>query len=155
VLYAGLAWIVALACAAVVWRRAQRLSALELPSVDTLLGRLGPDELRNPKLARAELDEWLSDVDGATRVGSELARALSRVTLASGTALALLALLSNASAPPWAAVFSAFLAGIVGVFATGFFGRVAEKRARAAREHWTHVVRRVWSKVETEGSGRT
>lgn len=142
--YAVAAWLVAAACVGIVFLRVRRLAALELPSGQALLERVHPLSSGGVLAARAELDELLSDVDRTTSVGADLPRALSRVTLASGTALALFGLISSMTSPPWASVLGAFFAGVAGTICIALLGRIADARARRVREHWSAAVRRAW-----------
>jgi hypothetical protein len=154
VIYAVVAWLVAAACAGVVVARVRRLGALELPTADALFERVRQGEAGEPG-ARSALDELVAEVDGATRAGSEWPRALSRVSLASGTALSILGMIERPSEPPWTWVASAFLAGMSGMLGAAFLGRIAEQRARRAREHWSIAARRVRMRLGVEPrSGR-
>lgn len=144
--FAVVAWLVASVCVALVSARVRRLGKLELPSVPALvervesLGGSATTELGGD--SRFWLDELVRDVDRETRVGSELPRSLGRVSLASGTALALLALIDRPGAPSWVAAVVAFTAGVVGTVVVSLLGRLADGRARQVREHWSNVARR-------------
>lgn len=150
-IYAILAWIVASGSILTVWFRARQVARVELPATATLLERVRKSAEGDPDRARSaaklELDELLLEVDHQTRGGAELPRALSRVSLASGTALALLALIEGIAAPSWLAVGGAFLGGFAGMFGSAALGRVVEARARRAREHWSGVVRRAYTQL--------
>jgi hypothetical protein len=155
VIYAIVAWLVAAACAGVAVARVRRLRALPLPSADVLLERVQQGEA-GVSGARNALDELVAEVDGATRVGSEWPRALARVSLASGTALSILGMIERPTQPPWTWVASAFLAGMSGMLTAAFLGRMAEQRARRAREHWSSAARRVRMRLGIERrTGRT
>lgn len=130
--------------------RTRRLAFMDLPTPAALLQRLGPDSEVSRATQQAELDEWRREVERATRLGAELPRALSRVTLASGTALALLGWIQHSEAPPWPAVLAAFFAGWIGALGIAWLGRIAATRARRAREHWRGVVQKVRSTLEIE-----
>lgn len=149
--YAILSWLSAFACIAAVWSRARRLGRIALPSSAVLVARVRSADCADPEearlRARMDLDELLLEVDKETRVGAELPRSLARVSLASGTALSLLALIQSMPSPAWLPVGAAFLGGFAGLSGASGFGRVADARARAAREHWTHAVRRAYAQL--------
>lgn len=161
--YVGLAWLIALVCVGLAVRRLRQVSAVELPSAEALAERveaasvateLSPelrgDAERVRQLRRAELDESLLDVDRTTQVGAELARSLSRIALVSGTALALLALLASRSRTTegWVTGVLCFGAGLGGMLASAYLGRLADARSRLVREHWTRVSRVAWTRLE-------
>lgn len=147
--YAILAWLIAAVCLAIMGVRIHRLARLELPTAWTLLERLssGSDAVR-----RAELDDYGREIAGAARVGAELPRALARVSLASGAALALLAWIRNAMAPSWSSVVLALVAGWTGALGIAVLGRIAGARSRKVCEHWARVTARARSILDN-GSG--
>jgi len=138
-LWAALAIAIASACVGVMWKRLRRLSKVELPSASVLVERARESSGANAEAARVllELDDTLIDVDGATHALPELASALSRVTLASGTALSLLALASNFGFSTLPRAGTCFGVGVVGAMAVSYLGRLASARSRAIRAHWT------------------
>ncbi|MGC4092086.1 MAG: hypothetical protein QM756_30235 [Polyangiaceae bacterium] len=145
---------VALACAVAMFRRARRLSRVELPSavrlVESARERAGSDA-ENARLL-AELDELLIDVDGDSRALPEVASALGRVSLASGTGLALLSLASNFGFAALPSAAACFAAGVVGATAVSYFGRLASARSRAIRAHWSDVI--VKARRQIDGAQR-
>lgn len=153
-LYAVLAWLVAAVCVAVVYARARRLSAIELPTTEALVERAlaeggAEPSVEHQALRRIALDEIVGDIDRETRRGAEWARALARVSLASGTALSLLGMIERRSSADWIAIAATFLAGVVGSVGTAFVGRLADERSRRVREHWSGAVRRARVRLQT------
>ena len=155
-IYAVLAWLVALGCVGVVFTRVRRLRALELPSSEALSARVlaeveSEGEVGGASaLPRVVLDEMLHEVERVTKRGAEWARALGRVSLASGTMLSLLVMSERSAARSWAAVAAAFVAGVAGLLGTAMLGRLADQRARSAREHWSLAVRRARRRLGAE-----
>lgn len=137
-LFAVVALAVALACVGVMIQRVRRLQRVELPSAADLARRAKANggDAATPARVSLELDELVRDLDGETRALPELASALGRVSLASGTALALLTIATNFgfAALPFAG--SCFGAGVVGTMAVSYLGRVASARSRQIRSHW-------------------
>lgn len=154
-IYALLAWLVALGCVGVVFTRVRRLAGLELPPTEALCERVleetrGADAVDPAAARRVALDEMLLEVDRVTKRGAEWARALGRVSLATGTLLSLLVMIDLARS--WSAVSAAFVAGVTGLLGTAMLGRLADQRARSVREHWSVVVRRARRRLDAQGS---
>lgn len=137
-------------CVGAAARQVQSITRVELPSAAELLARI--DALLPPGAAaeqrRAELDEAISDVDRSTRGVSELPRALARIALAGGTALALGALASHPDLEHLPSAGAAFGAGVVGAVCVAHLGRLASARSRKAREHWSELGRRLRRQLE-------
>ncbi len=92
------AWSIALACIALAWRRYSALDRLRPPAVPVLLEELVEDLHPERELSEgarrfvvAELNQRLSDVSFALGLLPSTFIALIRISLASGSALALLA----------------------------------------------------------------
>ncbi len=148
-IWVALAWLVALGCVVPVVRRARALSRYELPKAEGLLRRSDgrAAEADAARAALGELDEHTLEVDDATRVDPQLSAALGRVTLASGTACALLCLLQNMSLRQLPLACAAFGAGVVGSALIGHFGLLAKRSSKRSREQFRafqEEVRRVW-----------
>lgn len=128
-------------CAIVAARHLVRLRAQRSPGVPELLRRAesaagegAPDELKLMELA----DEH-AGADRVLALATMLPRALARVALASGTALAVLALMQRGDVGTPVAVgaaLGAFVSGAVGAGVCGLLGRQARELGRAAREDW-------------------
>lgn len=119
--------------------RMRALSHLELPTPSALLERLRAlvPSGANAATLRAELDDLLIDVDRETASRAELPAALARAALASGTALALLAVASRPSIARLVPAGTAFGAGVVGAMLVSYLGRLARERSQQARAHWS------------------
>lgn len=156
--YALVAWIVSAACVAVVVRKTRRIGAIELPSVGALVARVQrevrPSDAAFLPRARAELDELLLEVDRETVLHGELARALSRIALGAGTALALFAFVAAVDRGDLRAPGASFLGGVAGSLAVAQIGRLASERARHARAHWSDTVARAWARLSGESAHR-
>lgn len=145
-----LAALLSVSCVIVAARHARSVARLTLPTSAELLtqleARLAPDA--RPEERQAELDEAISDVDHATRSAAELPRALARITLAGGTALALGALAAHPDFAHLPAAGAAFGAGVGGAMCVAYLGRLANERSRTARAHWSELGRRVRRQLE-------
>ena len=134
------ALLVALACAAAMMKRVRRLQKLELPSVAALVERAqqssASDDVARIQL---EIDDLVRDIDGETHALPELTSALTRVALASGTALALLSLATNFGFQSLPYAGACFGTGVVGAMLVSYLGRLASVRSRAIRTHWREV----------------
>lgn len=137
--FAVLALAVTLACVSVMIQRVRRLRRVELPSASELADRArqGSGNASDPARIALELDEFVRDLDGDTRAQPELASALGRVVLASGTALALLTIATNFGFAALPIAGACFGVGVVGATVVSYLGRLASERSRAIRSHWT------------------
>lgn len=102
-----------------------------------LLREAGEDSA--PARLEAELDELLRGIDGETRALPELASALARAALASGTALALLSVAGSPSLHSLKYAGAAFGAGVVGTMGISYLGRLASLESRRIRSRWSSV----------------
>lgn len=120
-------------------RRVQRLRSVELPTAEQLVARARESSGPSDDVARVqlELDDFVRDVDGETHALPELAGALARVALASGTALALLRLATNFGFAALPHAGACFGTGVVGAMFVSYLGRLASARSRAIRAHWS------------------
>lgn len=143
---AFLAWAVAVACVALGWQKRSSLEPLAPPGCEQLLTELMPAR-ENPgavedvarRLALAELNQRLADVSFALGVLPATYAALIRISLASGSALALVSFLIGSDEKPLARALGLALpifAGLSGAAAVAIIGRVAKARCRQIREKW-------------------
>jgi hypothetical protein len=134
---------------AAAWHAA-KVSRLALPSSAELLTRIGAAVSADarPEERRIELEEAISDIDRQTRGNRDMPAALSRISLAGGTALALARLASNPDFAHLPGAGVAFGAGVVGAGCVAYFGRLASERSRKAREHWQALSRKVRRELE-------
>jgi hypothetical protein len=139
VIFAVLALAVTVACVTVMVQRVRRLRRVELPTAPELAerARQNSDGASDPARISLELDEFVRDLDGDTRAEPELASALARVVLASGTGLALLTIATNFGFAALPIAGTCFGVGVVGAMAVSYLGRLASERSRAIRAHWT------------------
>lgn len=144
--WAALACLVTLGCALAVYRRARTLTRFSPPSLDAELVavREASADLREQRRAQAlaEINDSVLEVDASTAPDPQFFQALGRVSLASGTACALLTLASGLSFAALPSAGVAFVAGVVGVVATRHFGLLAEQRAKTLRSEFREQVQR-------------
>jgi hypothetical protein len=153
------AWFVALVCAALGWRKRGSLERL-LPGVpERLLAELTTDSRKSEELgdrerrmAIAELNLRLADVSFELDVLPATFAALTRITLASGVALAVICALTTHSEGPLTRAFRIGLAaggGFAGALAVAGIGRVAKGRSAQIREEWDGASRVVGKALGT------
>jgi heme A synthase len=130
-------------------RLLQELSA-ELPDGASLSGG-------DRRAAIAELNQRISEVSFQLGLAPALFTALIRISLASGTGLALvLGLLDTAGGEPWqraSRVGMCALAGFVGALALANLGRMAKARVTRIREDWDRVSREAGKSLGTSLEG--
>jgi hypothetical protein len=103
------------------------------------------------ELVLGELSEAVGEAEQALALATMLPRSLSRVSLASGTSIAILVLISGpglGGGPSVVAALVAFSVGVVGAGACGALGRAAREEAGTARAKWRKDFR---SAVEVAG----
>ena len=142
-----IAWLIASSSVALGWRRYSSLERLAAPAPTRLLEDLSaelpggiPLTDVDRRVAVAELNQRLSEVSFELGLVPALFTALIRISLASGTGLALvLGLLDDAGGEPSqraARVGVCALAGFVGAVTLANFGRMAKLLATRIREDW-------------------
>lgn len=147
------AWMVIAGCIAIGWRRLSSLTRLEAPSSERLLYQLvGPRGAGTPPLdevrraAVAELNQRLSDVAFELDLLPATFTALTRISLASGSALALVAFMQSGECAPvertWRVGLCA-VSGLVGASVVTMIGRSAKRRVIAVRTAWDRTSREV------------
>jgi len=160
-----LAWSVAAVCALLAWRVTRAAARLVAPAPSTLLNELlaevGASAVDSEFARRAtiaELNRRLSDV--SFELASLPARftALARISLASGTALALFGYIgaSASLSAPFVRVLELVGCGASGLFGAGgvlAFGRSAKVRSAAIREEWDRTSREIAKTLGTSLSG--
>jgi hypothetical protein len=147
------AWLVALSCVALAWRRRRTLDTLEPPEVQRLLleltdeaGTLEALDQVARRFAIAELNQRLGDVSFELDVLPATFTALTRISLASGSALALVGFLTSAGdSPVVRAVRLAFaaLGGLTGAGTVAAIGRSAKAHSGRIREKWDRSSREI------------
>jgi hypothetical protein len=93
--------------------------------------------------ARSELSSRQAEAERALTLATLLPRSLSRIALASGTALALLQLTTAGEGRTMSSIvgaLAAFVAGLFGSMTSAWFGRQAREHARTARAEWKRHV---------------
>ena len=157
------AWLVAAGCGALGWRKRRGLERLTPPEPQRLLAELTVSE-RDPKdldeaarrLAIAELNQRLADIAFELELAQATYTALTRISLASGSALALLGFITAPGEAPLGRVFhfvAVALAGLVGAAAVSAVGRSAKARSSQIREGWDRVSREVGKALGTSLAG--
>lgn len=144
----ALAWLVAAFCSLLALRLLRLLRRLTAPEPAALLGELlaevganAPDSERVRRAAIADLNRRLSDVSFELSLLPARFVALTRICLASGTALALFGYIgASASAHSSSERVLRLLAcgagGLLGAAGVLTVGRVAKRRSAAIRSEW-------------------
>ena len=152
--------LISVACGALAWRRLRKLERLAPPSVAALLAALDADNPAGPgeggaeqkRLAMiADLNQRLGDVSFELGLLAPTYTALTRVCLASGTALTLLGILDWAQAPLAGGVRALMCAvsGLVGAAAVAALGRRAKRVVELTRKTWDRASREVGKRLQT------
>ena len=142
---AGVAWIASAACAGLAAWHARRLLARRSPGVDALVAELreGAAAPGGVEFARSELLSRQGEAERSLTLATMLPRSLARIALATGTAVALLALTSAGEGRTMSSIVGAlvaFVGGLFGSTASALFGRQARERAHTARAEWRRHV---------------
>jgi hypothetical protein len=140
------AWFAAATCALLSAWHLRRLSRLQPPSRSEIRARLAGQA---SAAERSEVMEWLGEAQSEAERVLSLAtlwpRSLARISLASGTALAVTSLAkglgSGGSRLPGGIL--EFSAGFVGMLVCAAFGRQARDVANKLRQGWRDALRAV------------
>ena len=153
-----LSWLIALGCIALAWRRFSGLEALRPPAASMLLDELTSDlgaerglSEEGRRFAIAELNQRIGDVSFELGLLPSTFTALIRISLASGSALALLGLMELGSAPLEGALRAAVCAvsGLVGAGVVSAIGRTAKQRSAEIRLEWDRASRETGKELGT------
>jgi hypothetical protein len=157
------AWLVAVACVALGWHRRRALEGLAPPERQRLLDELTGDEGRSAehdeparRLAIAELNQRLADVSFELDVLPATYTALIRISLASGSALALVSFVTANDEVPLARALRlaiAALGGLLGAGTVAAIGRSARARTRQIRDTWDSSSREIGKTLGTSLAG--
>ena len=157
------AWLVAIACIALAWRRRRGIERLRPPQEPDLLDELTGGETASAslsdvarRLAIAELNQRLADVSFELDVLPATFTALIRIALASGSALALVSFIVATDDVPLVRAFrlaAAALAGLVGAGGVATIGRAARARIGQIREEWDRSSREIGKALGTSLAG--
>lgn len=155
-------WALVLTCTMLAWRRLAGLRQLNPPDPRRLLreltreldspGSAAPFDASTRRAALAELNQRLSDVAFALGVLPATFTALTRICIASGTALALAGFLQVADRTAVARSAQAAvcaLSGFVGAGISAAIGRAAQRRAANLRETWDRASRELGKALRT------
>jgi hypothetical protein len=146
-----LAWLLAALCSLLAVRMLRGLARSSPPEAPALLSELLAEVGANvtdsefvQRAAIADLNQRLSDI--SFELGSLPARftALTRICLASGTALALFSYIGAKGSPPTERVLSLVVCaagGLLGAACVQTIGRMAKQRSAAIREGWDRTSR--------------
>jgi hypothetical protein len=161
-----LAWLVAIACVALGWRKRRNIELLRAAGPQRLLAELTgecgePEQLEDGarRMAIAELNQRLADVSFELDVLPATFAALARISLASGAALTLVSVLTESGEGPFVHAFRLGMAasgGVAGALAVAGIGRAAKRRSTQIREEWDGSSRVVGKALGTSlaASGR-
>lgn len=165
--WAGLlAWLVAIACVALGWRKRRTIEQLRAAAPPRLLAELTgegaePEQLEDGarRMAIAELNQRLADVSFELDVLPATFAALTRISLASGAGLTLVSAMTESGEGPFMHVFRMGVAasgGVAGALAVAGIGRAAKSRSTQIREEWDGSSRVVGKALGTSlaASGR-
>jgi hypothetical protein len=133
------AWLAAAACVSLSAWHVRRLGRYRPPSRTELRARLETPETATPDAAlEDELRERAEEAERALAFATLLPRSLARISLATGTALALTSLArgigTGATRVPAGAI--EFAAGFTGMIVCTIFGRQAKVLAQELRQGW-------------------
>lgn len=154
-----LAWLVAATCTLLAARSMRQLQRVNPPEPAALLGQLwaevGASDVHSEfarRAAIAELNQRLSDV--SFEIASLPARltALTRICLASGTGLALLAYIVESELPALERVLTlaaCAAGGLVGAAGVLTIGRMAKQQSTQIREAWDRSSREAGKSLGT------
>jgi len=157
------AWLSAGGSLALAWRKLRSLDRVTAPNRERLLSELTHDGTTDRELddvarrvAIAELNQRLADVAFELGLLPATFTALVRISLASGSALALIGFLSSSEQLPLERAFRlalAALGGLSGAGAVSFLGRLAKARAAQIRLDWDRSSRDIGKAFGTELAG--
>lgn len=156
------AWLIALACIALAWRRYAALERLRPPAssrlLEELLEELGSERSLTEdsrRFAIAELNQRIADVSFALGLLPSTFTTLIRISLASASALALLGLMDLGQAALERALLAAVCAvsGLVGAGVVAAIGRTARQRASEIRLEWDRASRGAGKELGTSLRG--
>lgn len=146
-----MAWLGASACVVSAARHARKAKQLGPPSPDVLLAELLSEQdpqAASSELARraaiAELNQRLSDVSFELTLLPARLAALTRISLASGMALALLGYIGSSALTPLDRVLGfvlCALGGLTGAAIVLAIGRTAKQRSAQIRSAWDRASR--------------
>jgi len=133
------AWLIAGACIGISVRATRRLGRLVPPAPAELGARLrGLASAAEKTAAREAFEQELGDVQRSLLLAELWPRSLARISLASGTALAVTSLAkglgAGGAALPGGLI--EFVAGFTGMAVCATFGRQAKERATDLRRRW-------------------
>ena len=153
------AWAITFGCVALGWRRLSALARLNPPSPRLLLAQLlaelagvesVTDETR--RAAIAELNQRIADVSFELGLLPATFTALTRISLASGSALALLGFMGSANSESMERtlrVVVCAMSGLVGAGVVAAIGRAARVRVAGIREAWDRSSREIGKSLGT------
>jgi hypothetical protein len=153
-----LSWLIAIACIALAWRRYAALERLTPPAAPILLEEVRAD-LENSshssedgrRFAIAELNQRIADISFELGLLPTTFTTLIRISLASGSALALLGLMELGRTPLESALGAGVCAvsGLVGAGVVAAIGRTAKQRVLETRAEWDRASREVGKELGT------
>lgn len=151
------AWLTALACVAFASRSLERTRRFSCPAVPELVAEVksaAPNAEGQLDLARAELADRVAEATRALSMATFVPRGAARVSLAAGTAFAVLELSVHVGASPAAGVIgasAAFVGGAAGAAAAASIGHRARRWAAEQRTLWVRTQRGAERALERGG----
>lgn len=133
------AWLIAGACSVASARKARRLARLTAPSSAEVAARFrGLTSALDKNAAHEAFDDERADAARQLLLAELWPRSLARISLASGTALAVTSLAKGLGASGGVALggILEFVAGFAGMAVCATFGRQAKEQARDLRRRW-------------------
>jgi hypothetical protein len=153
------AWLIVSICVGLGWLRLSRIAGLNPPNsqllLDELLAEASPGEVvaeGTRRAAIAELNQRIADVSFELSLLPATFTALTRISLASGSALALFGFMESADNEPMQRtlrVAVCAVSGLVGAGAVAAIGRSAKLRVARIREGWDRLSREIGKSLGT------
>ena len=154
-----LAWLLALVCVALAWRKHRLLERLIPPAPPQLLSELVGGNANSgalaeveQRLAIAELNQRLADVSFELDLTPATHAALVRISLASGSALGLLGFVTTSDEPALRRALLLIIVGLAvltGAAAVALIGRLAKARTKQIRAAWDSSSRDIGNALGT------
>jgi hypothetical protein len=155
----AIAWLIASSCVVLGWRRLSGIARLNPPSpqllLEELLAETSPVEPLAEGMRRAaiaELNQRIADVSFELGLLPATFTALTRISLASGSALALFGFMQATGSEPLertVRVAVCAVSGLVGAGAVAAVGRTAKQRVARIREAWDRSSREIGKSLGT------
>jgi hypothetical protein len=154
-----IAWAFAGSCVALAWRRLSGIARLDPPVPQLLLAELLAEQSTVEPVAEgtrraaiAELNQRIADVAFELGLLPATFTALTRISLAGGSALALFGFMESTGSEPMERTLRVAIcavSGLVGAGAVAAIGRTAKVRVARIREAWDRSSREIGKSLGT------